>query len=222
MRRGMPIRTFTARSSPWPSRSSVRSARTFPTLSRRIAILQFYGIREAPKARPQRTDPPAQEGVARWGVNGRTFFGAESERIGRMLLRLGLLLLGAALVFVCAPAHAQASQSKVVVFVPPRELDAPLRDALTAHLSDVDAELVIEHFVSATESLKHDVDESRSLAAAHQAVGVFWLDIRSKDEWRVFLSHPADSRVLMRRIPLGPEGVAAAVEAVAVITKEST
>lgn len=139
-----------------------------------------------------------------------------------MLARLVLLLAAVAVVLSCGIAKAEQVPAKVVVFVPPRDIEAPLRDALTAQLSGVDVELVVEHFVYATETLKHDVDESRSLGAAHQAIGVFWLDTRAKDEWRVFLSMPNDSRILMRRIPLGSEGAAAAMEAVAVITREST
>jgi hypothetical protein len=106
--------------------------------------------------------------------------------------------------------------------VPPHDIEAPLRDALTAQLSGVAVELVVEHFASEPDSLRQNVDESHSLAAAHQAIGVFWLDVRATDEWLVFLAVPAGRRVLMRRVPIGPDGSVAAMEAVAVITREST
>jgi hypothetical protein len=139
-----------------------------------------------------------------------------------MVLRLLVLLCGAAWFALSAVAGAEEVAPKVIVFVPPEDVEAPLRDALTAQLSGVAAELVVEHFVSAEHTLKQHVDESRSLAAAHQAIGVFWLDTQSTGEWLVFLALPAENRVMMRRVPIGPDGSAAAMEVVAVITREST
>ena len=139
-----------------------------------------------------------------------------------MLARVAAILLGVAALLLANGASADEQSVKAVVFVPPADIEAPLRDALTAQLSGVAVELVVEHFVSQPDSLKQNVEESHSLAAAHQAIGVFWLDDRAKDEWLVYLAVPAGRRVLMRRIPIGPDGSVAAMEAVAVITREST
>jgi len=139
-----------------------------------------------------------------------------------VLARIAAVLLAATVLLFASSAIADEPAVKAVVFVPPRDIEAPLRDALTAQLSGVVVELVVEHFATEPDSLRESVDESHSLAAAHQAIGVFWLDVRAKDEWLVFLAVPAGRRVLMRRVPLGPDGSVAAMEAVAVITREST
>src|ERR1041384_8085400 len=121
MRRGMPIRTFTERSSPLVSRSNVRSARTFPTLSRRIAILQFCGIRFGEEARSIRMDPPAHRGVVDPTRNGRTFFARRSERIGLVLIRLTAIVLGVAAFLFTGSTLAEEPALKAVVFVPPND-----------------------------------------------------------------------------------------------------
>lgn len=167
-------------------------------------------------------DPPAHRGVAGRSGNGRTFFVSGSERIGRVLVRLTAFILGVAAFLFTGSTLAEEPATKAIVFVPPKEIEEPLRDALTAQLSGVAVELVVEHFASSLDSLRANVDESRSLAAAHQAIGVFWLDARSTDEWLVYLMEPGEKRVLMRRVPIGTDGSVAAVEAVAVITREST
>jgi opacity protein-like surface antigen len=136
-------------------------------------------------------------------------------RITAVLFAVGVMLFA-------ITAAADDPAVKAIVFVPPRDIESPLRDALTAQLSGVAVELVVEHFVSEPDSLKQNVEESRSLAAAHQALGVFWLDARATDEWFVYLAVPAGRRVLMRRVPIGVDGSVAAMEAVAVITREST
>jgi hypothetical protein len=148
--------------------------------------------------------------------------GPGSERIRLVLARIAAVLLAAGVIFFAARATADDAPVKAVVFVPPLDIEPALRDALTAQLSGVAVELVVEHFVSEVGSLKQNVEETRSLAAAHQAVGVFWLDTRATDEWLVYLAEPAGRRVLMRRVPIGPDGSVAAMEAVAVITREST
>lgn len=103
-------------------------------------------------------------------------------------------------------------------------MEASLRDALTAQLSGVSVNLVFESFATHDAPLRAQVSEARSLAAAHLAVAVFWLDVEasSDKDWLIYLAEPTGSRVLVRRVPLREEGTAAAVEAVAVITREST
>jgi hypothetical protein len=139
-----------------------------------------------------------------------------------VLARFVAAIVAVAAMLLACTAAADEPAAKTVVFVPPSDIETALRDALTAQLSGVPVELVIEHFVSNPDSLKQNVEESHSLAAAHQAIGVFWVDVRAKDEWLVFLAVPAGRRVLMRRVPIGPDGSVAAMEAVAVITREST
>jgi hypothetical protein len=121
-------------------------------------------------------------------------------------------------------ARAQPPPVETIVFVSAAsgELDASLHDALTAQLSGSRALLVFEQFATNAPSLRGQVAEARTLAVAHHAVGVFWLDAQTKGDWLVYLAEPAGERVLVRRMEVEPNGVAAAVETVAVITRQSS
>jgi hypothetical protein len=134
--------------------------------------------------------------------------------------------LALALVATAAGAAAADAPEKkrTVVFVSPQseQLDAQLRDALTAQLAGGKAELVFEHFATAADTLRSQVSEARSLASAHDAMGVFWLDAAVDRDWLVYLCEPDGDRVLVRRITLESDGTAAATEAVAVITRQSS
>lgn len=122
------------------------------------------------------------------------------------------------------PARAEGAARRSVVFVEPasEELDASLRDALTAQLSGGSAEVVFEHFTQEGAPLRTQVSEARSLAHAHDASGVFWLDSQSDKDWLLYLTEPDGERVLVRRVEIEAGGTAAAVEAVSVITRQSS
>jgi len=140
-------------------------------------------------------------------------------RLGPLfLLTIGLLL--------SRTSRAEETSGRTIVFVSPAapDIEASLRDALTAQLSGVSVNLVFESFATHDAPLRAQVSEARSLAAAHLAVAVFWLDVQasSDKDWLIYLAEPTGSRVLVRRVPLRAEDTAAAVEAVAVITREST
>jgi hypothetical protein len=141
--------------------------------------------------------------------------------------------LAASLVALVALFHGAravaAKPTRAIVFATPVSpgLEAALRDALTAQLSGSDAEVVFERIATEGAPLRTQVSEARSLASAHDAVGVFWLDSARAGDWLLYLAEPAGERVLVRRLPfdsknLDAGAVAAAVEAVAVITRQST
>jgi hypothetical protein len=113
---------------------------------------------------------------------------------------------------------------RAVVFVDPptEDLDRSLRDALTAQLSGGPANLVFDHFEEDNAPLSRRMFEARSLALSHQATGVFWIDAQSGGDWLLYLSEADGERTLVRRIEVEANGAAAAVEAVAVITRQST
>jgi hypothetical protein len=83
---------------------------------------------------------------------------------------------------------------------------------------------VFESFSAWPSPLRTQVSEARSFAAAHQAVAVFWLDADpdAERDWLIFLAEPDGKRVLVRRIPVEKDATQAAVEAAAIITREST
>jgi hypothetical protein len=125
---------------------------------------------------------------------------------------------------IAVAAYGEEAPAREVVFVSPRdrELDASLRDSLTAQFSGMGAEIVFESFPDEAAALREKVAEARSLAVAHQAVGVFWLDAQAGGDWLLYLAEPRGDRVLVRRLPVDANGVGAAVEATAVIAKQST
>jgi hypothetical protein len=133
-----------------------------------------------------------------------------------------LLAFAAALLAVGARAAESARRS--IVFVEPasEQLDAALRDALTAQLSGGQADVVFEHFTQEGAPLRAQVSEARSLAHAHDATGVFWLDSQSDKDWLLYLTEPDGERVLVRRVEVEVGGSAAAVEAISVITRQSS
>lgn len=122
----------------------------------------------------------------------------------------------------CPGVHA--APTRVVVFVAPAagELPDALRDALSAQLAGADTELRFERFSSDASTLRRQATEARTLAAADHALGVFWLDAPADKDWLLYLAEPGGDRVLVRRVTVEAGGVAAATEAVSVITSESS
>ena len=137
------------------------------------------------------------------------------QRYGWISPLLGGLLL--------ARASLGGPATRSVVFVEPssEELDRSLRDALTAQLSGGPAELVFDHFSEPSAPLRRQMSEAETLAHAHAASGVFWIDAQPDGDWLLYLSEPGGERTLVRRIAVEASGTAAAVEAVAVITRQS-
>lgn len=105
---------------------------------------------------------------------------------------------------------------------PSDELDRSLRDALTAQLSGGPVALVFEHFAAGAAPLGRRMSEARALAEAHHARGVFWIDTQADGDWLLYLAEPGGERTLVRRVEVEANGTDAAVEAVAVITRQSS
>jgi len=131
---------------------------------------------------------------------------------------LGGLLLARASLGAPVPAP------RAVVFVDPpsEDLARSLRDALTAQLSGGPASLVFDHFAEDPAPLRRHLSEAEALARAHAAAGVFWIDAQPDGDWLLYLSEPDGERTLVRRVEVEANGAAAAVEAVALITRQST
>jgi hypothetical protein len=123
-----------------------------------------------------------------------------------------------------APSASSPSFAPVI-FVTPADpkLDEALHDAVTAQLSGAPTPIVFRRFERDDGVLQDQVAQAQALAVAHRALGVFWVDARIQDDWLVYLlADKTGARVLVRHIRVESDGVAAATEAVAVITRESS
>jgi hypothetical protein len=116
------------------------------------------------------------------------------------------------------------ARARAIVFVEPAapEVGKQLHDALTAQLSGGSAVVVFEHFSAEAVALRRQMQEAGALARAHDAVGAFWLDVQPSGEWLLYLADPDGNRMLVRRIEIEPGAIAAGVEAVGVITRQSS
>ena len=137
--------------------------------------------------------------------------------------RLCAVLALAAGLLVVRLSFAQ-SRPHAIVFVEPSspELAKQLRDALTAQLSGGSAELVFDRFTAEAAPLRRQMEEASALARTHNAAGVFWLDAQPTGEWLLYLADPGGDRMLVRRIEVESGAIAAGVEAVGVITRQSS
>jgi hypothetical protein len=152
---------------------------------------------------------------------------AESRYRGRVLARDARSLFCAALfcwvaLALFAPPRALAQSdagapAPRVLFLMP-ELSAGLRtqlqDALHAQLSLVDAELV----------LRDDAEgrEPSALAQAERARIVLWLDTSADGRWLLHIMDVGQQRSVARRIDAREPQRGAAIEAIAVLTREAS
>jgi hypothetical protein len=126
--------------------------------------------------------------------------------------------------FFARVSDARGEPQGSVLFVAPAlgELPDALRDALSAQLSGGESTLLFDRFSTEASTLRRQVAEARRLAATYHATGVFWLDAPTDKDWLLYLAEPTGDRILVRRITVETNGTAAATEAVAVITAESS
>jgi hypothetical protein len=115
--------------------------------------------------------------------------------------------------------------SAPIVFISPADaqLDASLRDAVTAQLSGAQTPVVFGRLTRDDGRLEDQVEQAKAFSIAHHALGVFWVDARMADDWLVYLlADRSGGRIFVRHIRVERDGVAAATEAVAVIIRESS
>jgi hypothetical protein len=102
------------------------------------------------------------------------------------------------------------------------ETEARLRDALLAQFAVVDVRLIFE----ASAPIEHDANERvvamQARAGVHAALAAFSIDARADGRWTLYMLDVARQRLLVRTLDAGPERRAAAIEAVALVTREAT
>jgi hypothetical protein len=124
------------------------------------------------------------------------------------------------------PAEDAAAVQGTVVFISPAESDqldaAGLRDALLAQFALVDATLAFAEPDPQAHDLASQIAHARDLAKQRDAVAVFWIAADDSGRWLLHMMDPVGDRLAMRTVEADAEALDAAVEAVAVIAREST
>jgi hypothetical protein len=135
------------------------------------------------------------------------------------------LLLGA-LLLMAADARAQAPPPPTVVFFAPLALDAELRaaleDAIDAQLMQLPARLQIELRADPVLAIEKRMEALKHTARGHEAVALFWLEVRSSERWFLYVIDPRAERVVLRQLSAKLESPEAAIEAVALIVRASS
>jgi hypothetical protein len=128
------------------------------------------------------------------------------------------------------PATPQTSPvaPRSAVFLLPEtdpETQARLRDALLAQFALVDARLVLEPAPAIGQGSQGSADRMgvmRERAAAYGALAAFSIDEHSDGRWFMYLLDVERERLLVRPLDASAERRGAAIEAVALMTREAT
>jgi hypothetical protein len=123
-----------------------------------------------------------------------------------------------------AEAEAARGERRVVFVVPEldEDADAQLRDALLAQFTLVNAELSFAPPRSIGRTQAERLSALAAVAARADALATFYLDVESSGRWLLHVFDASRERLVLR--PLDGSGAqrASAIEAVAVMTREST
>jgi len=145
--------------------------------------------------------------------------------------REAVLIASMALASLAAGARAQPAQEpeppqrpRVLFSMPPtdEETQAELHDALLAQFALIDAEVVLEPALASTGSLGQRMAEAQRRASERQAIAVFWVEQQPDGRWFVHMMDSALERIVVRPVDATGDRRRSAVEAVAVMAREST
>lgn len=135
-----------------------------------------------------------------------------------MLSRAAVLV--GSIVAIALPAAAENDTSNpYFVLVLPTESDENLELAVRAHLTDVEAQLVVERADLSIQFREHLV-RAGELASSNDAIGVIWVDLDpTNGDILLYLFDRQGTRTMVRRLESGPEAAAARVEEMALATR---
>ena len=141
-------------------------------------------------------------------------------------LRRAWLTLCVASVTTSALAQAGSpADSARVVFVDSTldpKIAAPLGEALRAQFALISAELIVRNQEAPGGSLSERMTRAKALAQEHGAIAVFWIEPQSGGIWLVHMMDSERERVVVRPIDADAAHQEAAIEAVAVMLRDST
>jgi hypothetical protein len=154
--------------------------------------------------------------------------------VGRMMrAREAVLIASMALASLAAGARAQPepepepespARPRVLFSMPQtdEQTQAELHDALLAQFALIDADVVLEPALRSSGSLGERRAEAQRRAAERDAIAVFWVEEQPDGRWFVHMMDSARERIVVRPVDAAGERRRAAVEAVALMTREST
>jgi hypothetical protein len=106
------------------------------------------------------------------------------------------------------------------------ELDAEaqtqLREALLAQFASIEAALELEPVTEARGSLSQRMAQVRALSAQRGVLAAFWIEEQPDGRWFVHMMDNESERIVVRPVEAQGAHRAAAIEAVAVMAREST
>lgn len=141
-------------------------------------------------------------------------------------LRRACLTLCVASVSMSALAQADSpADSARVVFVDSTldpSIAAPLGEALRAQFALISAELIVRNQEAPVGSLSERMTRAKALAHEHGAIAVFWIEPQSGGIWLVHMMDSERERVIVRPVDADAAHQEAAIEAVAVMLRDST
>ncbi len=120
-------------------------------------------------------------------------------------------------------AEHPGARATVVFLLPAldEQTQSELRDALLAQFALIDAELVIDGTGNPPGSLGDHMAEAQRRATEHDAIAVIWIDGNRDGRWLVHMMDIERERIVVRPADASGERRASAIEAVAVMARES-
>lgn len=123
------------------------------------------------------------------------------------------------------PAETEASAASCALFLVPdldAETQARLRDALLAQFALLDVRLVLEPAPERDQGAADRMGEMQARAATYHALAAFSIDEHSDGRWFVYLLDVERERLLVRPLDASAGQRGSAIEAVALMAREST
>ncbi|HKU40606.1 MAG TPA: hypothetical protein VJR89_20740 [Polyangiales bacterium] len=121
---------------------------------------------------------------------------------------------------LAALPYAAAAAQTVVFIAPPQlssEIIESLDEAVSAHVSLLGAKLVFLTADEQNSGLEERMSQAGAQARAHDAVGVFWIEVRPSGRWFLYIMDRAGAHVVVRPLSGEEASVDARIEAAAVI-----
>ncbi|MFI5308603.1 MAG: hypothetical protein ACHQ53_14685, partial [Polyangiales bacterium] len=102
------------------------------------------------------------------------------------------------------------------------EAQAQLREALLAQFAAIEADLTFAPVAEPQGTLAQRMAQAQAASAKHTLLAAFWIEEQPDGRWFVHMMDLQSERVIVRQVEAQPERRSAAIEAVAVMARESS